>query len=465
MKRLLAPLIGILLLLAPSVSAQTYAGTPAVAAVLDRADAGIEYAWEGNMLLNFFLNQIGEWSRDVLSAIMAPSDNTQTALARSQSLLDQTACLRMDTALIEAKMEEVRSELNRALDERNVTAVVRLADLYSFLRDRIDALDRGSTDPTYDDPGWDEPRLFEPEGTEELQDEEEADEFASSSAAPDDTEPVCYFDTNYLPPSPEGYGCDIEAMEDILQNFPGGVNDALRRSTEIERDALEEVQEAVSLYMAGIQTLSQIGDILDGTVTDTPVAAEPRVHKRVLGCMEEIPQEAIVHSLRGWFNVVPDDTGLTSRFIELRQNQEADRPDPGSTQDQDDEAMMNMLRGVNRDSTRDFSTEQAGYEARAFIMSGDAHAQVLASLKPLQKSVEKLSQLAQNMDGGLRGFLRDFAYFLLRSCLDRPCTERLNRVLRIVFSDECFPYANGAYRGDSEDNQRWEQCRDAAASQ
>ena len=61
-----------------------------------------------------------------------------------------------------------------------------------------------------------------------------------------------------------------------------------------------------------------------------------------------------------------------------------------------------------------------------------------------------------------RSFVRDFAYFLRRSCIDRPCSQRLDRILKIVFTDECFPFVSGQFLNDTVQNPGWRRCMTAA---
>src|SRR5207248_4317808 len=71
-----------------------------------------------------------------------------------------------------------------------------------------------------------------------------------------------------------------------------------------------------------------------------------------------------------------------------------------------------------------------------FLIAADPALTIEDALAGLRTGVGTLAKLAQRkndgtLDGTLRGFVRDFAYFLLRSCIDRPCNERRSEERRV----------------------------------
>jgi hypothetical protein len=50
---------------------------------------------------------------------------------------------------------------------------------------------------------------------------------------------------------------------------------------------------------------------------------------------------------------------------------------------------------------------------------------------------------ALDEERGLRAFVRNFAWYIRRSCIFRPCNERLEQILKLNFADSCFPYTGG----------------------
>jgi hypothetical protein len=105
-----------------------------------------------------------------------------------------------------------------------------------------------------------------------------------------------------------------------------------------------------------------------------------------------------------------------------------------------------------------FSVNQAKEESAQIAKTIDAPLRVIETLTPLRKEVRELALAVQTSDKGLRKFVRDYAAFLRTSCIFRPCNEQLDRILKIIFADECFPYVNGA----ALDEDVAEKCKNAA---
>lgn len=92
---------------------------------------------------------------------------------------------------------------------------------------------------------------------------------------------------------------------------------------------------------------------------------------------------------------------------------------------------------------------QEQMEGTMIPKASDAGAQVVHELQPARSAIGELSRTANSLRG-VRGFARSFAYFLRRSCIFRPCNDRLDQILKVVFSDACFPYTDGEYLTDPE---------------
>ena len=112
-----------------------------------------------------------------------------------------------------------------------------------------------------------------------------------------------------------------------------------------------------------------------------------------------------------------------------------------------------------------FHHEQATKEASILPKAQDAGLEVLEALEPVRPAVKRLVELVNQSDRGLRKFARNYAYFLRRSCIYRPCNEKLETIMKVLYSDECFPYASGAFdvkAGDEiTDDPSWQKCQDA----
>ena len=93
----------------------------------------------------------------------------------------------------------------------------------------------------------------------------------------------------------------------------------------------------------------------------------------------------------------------------------------------------------------------------------DPPLQVIEKFKPIRAAVSLLSRYGASLsqgeeEAGIRDFVRGLAYYLRRSCRIRPCNERLERVLKIVFKDACFPYTDGGISVKDP----WDKCKKAA---
>ena len=130
-------------------------------------------------------------------------------------------------------------------------------------------------------------------------------------------------------------------------------------------------------------------------------------------------------------------------------------------EDENKGALDSLLDDYGKRTFKRFSERQGQLEGDIFPGSIDPQLAIRDTLSLLISSVGKLSSLARDKEG-LRGFVRDYAYFLRRTCINRPCNKRLDQILKIVFRDECFPYTNGDYLGDTAENPRWKKCAEAA---
>ena len=189
-------------------------------------------------------------------------------------------------------------------------------------------------------------------------------------------------------------------------------------------------------------------------------------------------------TLRGPFRLDEDESRLVLEFEDLKLRQELDRPYPqgyapagdDEIPDEEDDAapstpesddlwsvfwMQSVVEPV-RSSIATAGREQAKLEAGIYALAGDSSAQMEESMESFTEAVGRLSHLATVVDGGLRGFVRDFTYFLLRSCMERECRQRLERVARITLTSECFPYVSGAFLSDTCEDSRAKKCAEAA---
>jgi hypothetical protein len=438
--------------------------------------------------------------------------------------LDHTACLRLDLFLLESKIETVREEMKRALDEGKFSAVFRLTRLLEFLNKRYEILLRGALDPNVQDAGWGAQRVFDPprvgyccrdpnglppddttcQRSDQKQCEEDSegnrtngkwsatqDECVNNGCSENPRLPkdqvICPFNSDYLPPglpnaSGKAYGCDDTAIAAALAKFPSSPAgddpnwidyNAPRETAQAELTAVQTMSGQVQRYIQDARKFLELQVEIDKLLErQTQFGQSPpaREHAKRQGCVqpnqEPWPEGAVRFDLRGPFSPSPEknDTKILNLFRELRRYQGSVREIP--------EYLLSfwkiffgekVLKNYGQWFFGTYSTKQGEREANAFAVGSDPRLQIDKALEPFSKQMVRLATLAHEMSGGLRGFVRDYAFFLRRTCLQRPCNERLERVLKIVFQDACFPYTNGDFTGDGEgDSARWKKCAKAA---
>jgi|GEM_PF-1743303 len=464
MKHLLALFIGLLLLLPGHLVQAQNASLPYVEAVLARADTALAEITSTSVAPSFGERALPEWTRSVFSALAQLAITEPQTSSAGNDLLTQTACLHADVARIEWKMETVRDILRESLEERDFIRIMKLKELLQFLAFRIDVMQTGALDIAYEDTEWALSYSFDPMTEEE-------------------PPAMCPFDSDALPPSMSGFGCDIEAMDARLQV---ALPDSVRETLQAERNALAKVQAAAEQYAVQSQSLVQVQKGIDAIIAGKPVppsSIKPvtRTHIRMIGC--EVPAclegdtsacrtmtGAVFTPLRGTFSLSTDHVRLMQDFQSLRLRQAARRPFSGDLRE-DKTDFVNSTFGVYfRGVMKNFSLSQVDEEVQLFALGADPHLVIGDALRPLREAVQRLARLThpgigeplegeeQDSLGSLRGFVRDFAYFLRRSCMERPCNERLDRTLKIIFAHECFPYTNGEFMSIDE----VDECKKAA---
>jgi hypothetical protein len=108
---------------------------------------------------------------------------------------------------------------------------------------------------------------------------------------------------------------------------------------------------------------------------------------------------------------------------------------------------------------RNNAVAQEGKESMMIAKVLDTPLRIFDELRTLRGEVKSFVESVEEPNSGIRGFVRNFAFFLRHSCIFRPCNDQLNRILSIVFEDSCFPYASGLYLTDSNVD---ETCRNGA---
>lgn len=471
MKRLLPLVIGLAVFCfcAQRVHAAEYALSPEVNLIIARAQEAVDDALHPPVLEEYFFSffEFNDWIREKLSTAFAQIDTRYRVVRQGQSLASQTACFRYDQWLLEQLLDGIRYEIDLALERRDVFTILRLQEAYGFVGTHLNALVTGGTNPEMENTSWATPLTVE-------------------EGEPPDPERLCMFNSDYTPPSPAGYGCDAEMIGraiDLMPSdpaallgqpvaptaFPADIT-PMRDTLQRERDAALQAYQITESQLRLRQGFSLLRGGVDGLVMggapETPTLPDRMHLESVHGCTEHLPRGIILKSRRTPFSVDPDEWSLLLDFWQQWRNAAVQRPSPGYIANTKDMDILTALSNVNDDSRlRDLGVSQAEWESAAFAIGADPGLSTEDAFAELRAAVALLARLGNTLDGGLRGFVRDFAYWLDRSCLNRPCGTRLSMILKLVFADECFPYGNGEYLQGSADDPQWKRCLCAAESE
>ncbi len=468
MKKTLLLTVGALLFLLPG-SGQAFELeplSPAVSQVLERTqDIVDEAAFSGELAAFFEDEMFPEWEQEFLSTVFQPIDTEQHVVIQRESLLQDTACFRYDQFVIDRALAYVRQLIEAAEERHDIMAIFRLGDAHRFLTDAQKGLLKGALHPGVEYDAWRAPLLHETEEeTESLKD-------------------LCFYNSNYAPastgileepedddaeaqPVVDGYGCDREMLTLILERIPadaaplrGSVEEELRMMTLAQNAATVKVRTAE--HLRALQ--ETVDELIDGNTPAPPPAPPERVHQEEYGCREAADPDVVLQALDGRFSLDPDDAQLTFEYREQQLRRDAERRLPDEfLGDEGDSPLQNLDTLELQQRLREFTARQTALESATFAAAVDPGLAAEDVFSGLRMSVDALVRLGNSMDEGLRGFVRDFAYFLLRSCGGRPCALRLERVLKLNFTDECFAYGNGEYLKATPDNPQWRQCLCAA---
>ncbi len=447
--------------------------------VLNRAEAGIQNAqstlpgFDPNTNYLFWLTKMGVAMNSLL--------DTKLRITAQERDLDLTACMHLDLALIEAEMQRVRCKMQEAYSQGSSVGILKLQDLLTFLNERYESLFRGGLDPLYVDEGWQIPRSFDPDQSVwccanignacELYDSAQACTrlaFGRSYAGEascmnfccpgcngvipviETPEALCPFHSDYLPPTNAGLGCTL----DVLLPYKGGPN----VSTNEEIAGLEAFMDWRDDFLAEIaNTINNTSSIVGApSAAISSFATIPR--KVVFGCEARHEPNGQVTTgpvdpniiyalggtkaaLRGPFSYEKNQLGILENLLSLKQHWGIERKIPTSPT-----VTLWEETSEGKKAYQEFTTAQGAAEA-AFIAKGtDATYQIRNVFSAqLRKAMFQFAKLASEKGTSVRGFAIDYTFFLRRSCLYRPCNEKLDTLLKILESDNCFPYTSGDY--------------------
>lgn len=470
-----------------------------VGAVLERAQAGIDRAMMLPRTTGWY--SFWHWLETAFTPVAMIADTKIRITAQERDLIEVTPCLEIDLAILEAKMGQVQCKIEQAFDEKQLTAIGLLSRVLYFLNDEYQKLVEHGNDNTYVDAEWWQRRIFDPTewcciaNTKNAQGE---------LCDPDDACPevkTCPFHSDYLPPSTVGsgttsnpiavgYGCDLS----VLSRYAGlGLSDStIDEAVDAETTALEKLTEDRDKMIEDSEQLkTRIMKLEKFMGRSLPAESawygqaksDKRVHRIRLGCAvsdgwnadnqpaeedwpPKWPAGAAKWELTGPFSFDFNDQKLLREYLQLRDDWGQQRPYPDQykfpeeflpdrpekyrealNDPQRNDFFVGWINRLARAVTKKWDRVQEREEGTMVPIASEALELVMAQLSPLRSTVSEFSKNGNSLDKGVRNFTRGLAYWLRRSCLTRPCNARLERVLKIDLTNDCFPYTNGQFVG------------------
>jgi len=440
-----------------------------VGKVLERAEEGLKNVRSASANAGFE-RYLPSWARQIGEATNSLIDSYLTISVAQTDLLNATACLRVDSILIDCKLKEVHDELQDQLKKNSIWGIIQAEALLEFLRERKVHLVRGALNPNYQDPTWEEQWRFDKKGSSSSA--PPAIGGGSSSAS---SKAMCPFDSDYAPPGGDGYGCDGSLLQKISAYKPA----------EAERKGWETLKQELDKYKQLGREFAELERELNGlhgnasSAASIPQGTENPEHKELSGCQEEAPPDTLrLRSVRSPFSYKKDEIRILSDFVAKRaaegifREHSDDLKTPDEIKDKEKreraENANNPLIQLFRNSARQFFESlnelQGKKEGIMFASAPDGTLEIADALKDLRASVGELSRIATQKEG-LRSFVIRYAYYLRRTCIYRPCNDSLERILRTAYADECFPYTDGQFLQDNANDPRWKKCAEAACIQ
>ena len=519
MKRLCSLLIG-LCVLTSATNAYALTTTPIsqhyVQPVINRVNTGMGNL-SGLNVPNFNL-VFYDWLMRLSSTFLELVDTELRIVEQQRDLYKITPCLHLDLIILEQKIEEVRTVTRDAFRNKRIFDIVMLQSMTRFLNDRYSHLVFGGRDNNYDDPQFNWHYMFDTltwccpdQVSPAICTEQDRATCLNNgglafktvedcSAHPSCEEPafiqpderICPFHSDYLPPTIEGYGCDRETLDN------GGIGG--HPPNQAERDALDDFLQKRDTFLNNMAFIGPMTAQIHAVTGRPPpdlsrfLAALGRVHKTRIGCslfdghvpppvIREFdsppnwPVGAAKWELRGPFFITTDELYLVRGLYDQlkRWGGVRDQADylmlpseypPGTpertvaeTREQNMHVIKQLIRNFVRAFFRVWNVEQAALETRPVIQSGDSQKEISNLSIRLRGTMIEFYELASQKDKGMRKFSVKFGYFLRRTCVFRPCNLMLDRMLKITLEDACFPYVNGAFKGNL---QHHETCKTAA---
>ncbi len=454
--------------------------SPFTQGVLDRSDA----------LLREYVPSLGETEEcessldnameQSLNEIRKVYDAQVSMIEQAKSVGEHTLCLRYDLLLLEERMHDVREAITDASRACESLAQLKtLSSIHTFLFQAYESVMLGGPDPRYADFRLRQSLPFIPEDNPLREGDEQAT--------------ACPFHSDYGPPA-SSYGCSADVLQRVFFDADDDiVTEEMKSEARQTADALRNLEGFGTLLRLQIDTFEQtfftiLSRIRGGVPqqSDAPPASPAEEDGPFMGCKEEtvtdpdsgevlpfavrtwepedLPDALLLRSNRDAFGIVKNPLMTLRQFMIAQFQRGSARPLPvapppvtyfGAVRQDGDEARRRAQSAI-------LSQEQA----RVTAGSTDALERVYDSVSSLREAVRTFGTLSSFPKEGaavtkngrtyqeplplLRGYTRDLALFLRRSCVYGFCSDTLDAVLQRVTNNSCFPYGTLCFR-DNED--------------
>ena len=342
---------------------------------------------------------------------------------------------------------------------------------------------------------------------------------------PEETGMLCPFSSDYFPPSSDGFGCDLSLLKK-LTGYEGGQRDAdileklMEKLREFRKQArgIGNLEDRINALLSGTTPpppytppedeeeedpehrafegcpLARCSDDPEkACVTNEDCAAGAFCRRGWKRCEDhdkdfcstdedcqeggggacvlmDPPENFAAWELRGAFSAVRDEAKLLEVFRDLRGREPREFSKELTLPDEQKEGVDytvydyvgdKLVRGMVRTEVRGTVQALGRAEADLFARGSDPVYQMAETFQPLRSAGKPLAEIASRQDG-LRQLVVRFAWFLRRTCTDRPCSQKLEIIMRLAQAESCFPYTSGQYLNQSCASPLWKQCVDEA---
>ncbi|MCK5016371.1 MAG: hypothetical protein KAS32_04790 [Candidatus Peribacteraceae bacterium] len=442
------------------------------------------------------------WLDEISDAFVGLIDTENRLTLYEKNLEEVTPCLQIDILILRAKIEEISQELLRAQAEKRFGNIFLLRDILNYANTRYNHLIRGATDPQYTDYEFWVKQSFDPdtwcctapgsdvacmEMSKEHCENQQGLFFKTWESCsevclpplplPEENPPVCPFDTDYLPATKDGLGCDFEAIQNA--------GDQLTIAMASEQNAIFLINKSKEGFNEAQKELRELSKHIQGIVTEEePRQSQPHIKYSGCNINEDapsiLPNGATRKELRGPFTVQKNHIPILFELEKLLREQGAKREQEASLVllSERERGTQEYIQAIQRETTlssylkywrniiRNFfsriSVDQSSKNVLPFAQSIDSQQKLTTTFNILREDNKKFAELTSKKDSGIRKFLINYAFFLRRTCLYRPCNSALDRILRISLEDECFPYANGQYIHKTNSQPQALRCQNSA---